>query len=104
MKKILSLFVGISLIASLVACGGSTNSQSTGSGNQSASSSTEATYKIGGIGPITGGAAIYGQAVQRGIQIAVDEINANGGINGSKIEFCSKNLEKSRHKKRFTQR
>ena len=38
------------------------------------------TLKIGGIGPLTGGAAIYGQAVKNGMQIAVDEINTLGGI------------------------
>ena len=36
-------------------------------------------FKIGGIGPLTGGAAVYGQAVYNGAQIAVDEINALGG-------------------------
>lgn len=37
---------------------------------------------FGGIGPITGENAIYGQAVMNGAQIAVDEINAAGGVNG----------------------
>ena len=37
------------------------------------------TFKIGGIGPLTGGAAIYGIAAMNGAQIAVDEINALGG-------------------------
>ncbi len=37
-------------------------------------------YKIGGVGPLTGGAAIYGNAAKNGAQIAVDEINAAGGI------------------------
>ncbi|MEG1395381.1 MAG: ABC transporter substrate-binding protein [Oscillospiraceae bacterium] len=37
-------------------------------------------FKIGGTGPLTGGAAIYGNAAQNGAQIAVDEINAAGGI------------------------
>lgn len=45
------------------------------------------TFKIGGIGPMTGAAATYGAAVENGIQLAVDEINAEGGINGTKIEF-----------------
>ena len=40
------------------------------------------TFKIGGIGPTTGDAAIYGKAVQNGIKLAVDEVNAAGGING----------------------
>src|SRR5699024_3091949 len=43
--------------------------------------------KIGGIGPISGGTAIYGQAVMNGAQIAVDEINAAGGINGMTIDY-----------------
>ncbi len=38
------------------------------------------TLKIGVIGPMTGGAAVYGMAVARGAQIAADEINAKGGI------------------------
>ena len=37
-------------------------------------------FKIGGTGPLTGGAAIYGNAAKNGAQIAVDEINAMGGI------------------------
>ena len=38
-----------------------------------------AAFKIGGTGPLTGGAAIYGMAARNGAQIAVDEINAMGG-------------------------
>ena len=40
----------------------------------------EETYKIGLIGPLTGGAAVYGQAVLHGAEIAVEEINALGGV------------------------
>ena len=36
--------------------------------------------KIGGTGPLTGGAAIYGMAVKNAAEIAVEEINAKGGI------------------------
>ena len=39
-----------------------------------------APIKLGGIGPLTGGAAVYGIAVANGAKIAVDEINALGGI------------------------
>lgn len=63
------------LVASFAGCGSPTGS--TGSD----------TFKIGSMGPITGDAAVYGLAVQRGAQIAVDEINAAGGINGFKIEY-----------------
>lgn len=36
--------------------------------------------KIGGTGPLTGGAAVYGNAAKRGAEIAVEEINALGDI------------------------
>ena len=40
----------------------------------------EDALKIGVIGPMTGGAAVYGNAVARGAQIAANEINAQGGM------------------------
>ncbi len=46
-----------------------------------------ATFKIGGIGPMTGAAAAYGMGVMNGAQIAVDEINEAGGVNGAQLEF-----------------
>ena len=89
MKKALSLFLAGSMVLSLAACGGSKDSTSTT--DSSAASSAEAsgsdTFKIGATGPITGGAAIYGNAVKNGIQIAVDEINEAGGINGYQIDY-----------------
>ncbi len=51
------------------------------------------TFKIGGIGPMTGGAAIYGNAVMNAAQIAVDEINEAGGINGYQVEFNAQDDE-----------
>lgn len=44
-------------------------------------------FKIGAIGPLTGAAANYGNAVVNGAQIAVDEINEAGGLNGVQIEY-----------------
>ena len=58
-----------------------------GETTEAAKASGEGSFKIGGIGPITGGAAIYGQAVMRGAELAIDEINAGGGINGAQIEY-----------------
>ena len=52
-----------------------------------ASGAAGGTFKIGGIGPLTGGAAVYGIAARNGSQIAVDEINAAGGINGMTVEL-----------------
>ena len=76
-KKAVSLAIVSVLALSMSACGDSGN-KSTGSTD---------TFKIGGIGPTTGDAAIYGKAVKNGAQLAVDEINKNGGINGKKIEY-----------------
>ena len=44
------------------------------------------TWKIGGIGPISGGAAVYGQAVMNATELAAQEINEAGGINGYQVE------------------
>ncbi|MDE6847296.1 MAG: ABC transporter substrate-binding protein [Lachnospiraceae bacterium] len=52
-----------------------------------AAAGANGTFKIGGIGPLTGGAAVYGIAAMNGSQIAVDEINAAGGINGMTVEL-----------------
>lgn len=48
-------------------------------GNEPSTGSASGTFKLGGIGPLTGDAAIYGNAAMNGAQIAVDEINALGG-------------------------
>ena len=76
-KKALSLTLVSALAFTMTACGTS----------KKETSSSSDTFKIGGIGPTTGDAAIYGTAVKNGIQLAVDEINANGGIGGKKIEY-----------------
>ncbi len=90
-KKAASLALASAMVFSLAACGGGKDSSE---GNADAT-----TFKIGGIGPITGDTAIYGTAVQNGIQLAVDEINADGGINGYQIEYSfeddQNNSEKS---------
>ena len=46
-------------------------------------------FVIGVSGPLTGGAAMYGQAVVNSAQIAVDEINAAGGLNGIKFKLVA---------------
>ena len=81
MKKTLSmLLAGAMLATALTGCGGSasSSSDSQNSGN-SDSSASGAAFKIGGTGPLTGENAIYGNACKNGAQIAVDEINAEGG-------------------------
>ena len=90
MKKLLSLALALAMTMSLAACGGGSSSSAGQSGAASGASSTSGTsgstsgdasnaFKLGGTGPLTGSASIYGIAAQRGAQIAVDEINAEGG-------------------------
>ena len=47
---------------------------------------------IGGMGPLTGPAAVYGQAVYNSASMAVEEINANGGYKGIKFEVTALGL------------
>lgn len=97
-KRALSLGLALAMAASLTACGSSSSTTETTSaaaadattaaeGASSGAAADGAVFKIGGIGPVTGAAAVYGLAVKNGAQIAVDEINADGGINGYQIEF-----------------
>ncbi len=66
MKKILALTMAAVMSVSLLAgCGGKKDSGA---------------LKIGGVGPLTGGAAIYGNAAKNGATIAAEEINAKGGL------------------------
>ena len=55
-------------------------------------------FIIGGSGPLTGGAAVYGISVKQGAEIAVAEINAAGGINGFPIDFRMEDDEHSTDK------
>lgn len=52
------------------------------------STSTD-TIKIGGMYPLTGGLASYGEPAHNTALIAIDDINAAGGINGKKLELVS---------------
>jgi len=52
--------------------------------------SGEKTYKIGATGPLTGGASSYGISVNQGAMLAVEEINAAGGLNGVLFTFDMK--------------
>ena len=89
-KRFLSLGLAMAMAASLTACGSSSSTTETTTAAAAAGESTAASgevFNIGGIGPVTGAAAVYGLAVKNGAQIAVDEINADGGINGYQIDF-----------------
>ena len=81
-KKLLALALALTMALSLAACGGDSgsNADSTGeAGTEENSGASGTAFKVGVIGPMTGGAAIYGTCVANSAQIAVDEINALGG-------------------------
>ena len=61
----------------------------TGGDSDNAYTANNTEFVIGVSGPLTGGAAIYGLGVQNGAQLAVDEINANGGLNGIKFKLVA---------------
>ena len=82
MKKLISLTLAAAMTMSLLAGCGSNSS----AGTDSADASAE-TFKIGGIGPITGAGAVYGISVKNGAELAIKEINEAGGINGYQIEY-----------------
>ncbi len=76
LKKILCVLMAVAMVACLFgACGENTNTDG------------EKTLKIGFTGPLTGDSAQYGLAVQYGAQLAIDEINEKGGVNGMKLEL-----------------
>ena len=90
-KKLLCITLTLALALGLSACGGGNggnaggnNGGNAGGGNAGGSNAdgniSGAAFKLGGTGPLTGGAATYGIAARNGAQIAVDEINAMGGI------------------------
>lgn len=65
--------------AALTACGGGSSTAASGTAGGSD------VITIGVMGPLTGGAAVYGNAVVNGAMLYIDQVNANGGINGKQI-------------------
>jgi branched-chain amino acid transport system substrate-binding protein len=60
-------------IASMVGCVGSAQAQDV--------------LKIGGVGPLSGGGTAWGLAAQRGIDLAIEAVNAAGGITAGGKSF-----------------
>lgn len=98
LSKIFSIVLTACLVMSLFAgCGNNTGNNATDANNNSSeadgsvadvdSASDELTFKIGCSGPATGDYAMYGLGVKNAMEIAIEEINANGGANGYKLEM-----------------
>ncbi len=87
--KVMSVVMASALCMTVLAgCGKGADSAAPAADNGGA-----ATFKLGVIGPFTGGAAAYGNAVANATQLAVDEVNAAGGINGYQVELKSEDDE-----------
>lgn len=101
-KKILAIVLALVLcLGCFAACsgnsdggneGGTTNSAAAGEDNSPAKGYTakNTKYVIGATGPLTGDAAQYGISVQNGAQLAIDDINKAGGLNGVEFMFDMK--------------
>ena len=78
MKKALLLMTVIAMF--VISCGGKKEAPSN-------------VIKIGYAGPLTGDTAQYGVAVEAGLRMKIEEINAAGGINGKKLELISQDTK-----------
>ena len=73
MKKVFGVLFMLLLVVCLCGCGGGGSD----------------TIKLGSSGPLSGSASIYGQAVEKGVKLAIEEINKAGGVNvnGKMMQF-----------------
>ena len=79
MKKFTALMLAMLMVMSLLAGCGSSEPAADAPAAEAPAAEAGA-IKLGMCGPLTGGAAVYGTAVQAGMEIAVEEINAKGGL------------------------
>jgi len=99
MKKSINILFALLLVVALISgCGTSSTSGSgnkpaeasanNGSGNVASEASQEP-IRLAHIGPLTGNMADFGQHALNGVQVAVEEINENGGVMGRMLEVVS---------------
>ena len=87
MKKVLAMLMAALMVAAMfTGCSSSKPATET----TAAAAAAAGTVKIGMSGPLTGGASAYGLAVKAGMEVAVEEINAKGGL---QIEFNAQDDE-----------
>ena len=79
MKKFIAMLLALVMVLSLAACGAKEEAPAANAEAPAAEAAASA-IKLGMCGPLTGGAAVYGTAVEAGMEIAVEEINAKGGL------------------------
>jgi len=87
-KRMLVALISAIVIVALAACGGDDSESS--SSETAAKDAPAGPYKVGMFGGFTGFLAPFDNSVKQGAQLRIDELNANGGIDGKyKIEFMS---------------
>ena len=95
MKKVLVSILAAAMTLSLAACGGGGTSSAPNNPNtsnpvgsqQPSGSGSGETIRIGIAAPLTGSSAAYGELMVDGAKIAIEEINAAGGVNGQMLEL-----------------
>ena len=93
MKKYLAFAMALAMVAaSFAGCGSSSSApaDTTAAGDAVEAPAGTGIVKVGMSGPLTGGASAYGLAVKAGMEVAVEEINAKGGL---QIEFNAQDDE-----------
>ncbi len=94
LKRFASIFLATSLVVgALAGCGANSSSSSNGTstntneGGSTSSDTSSETIKIGANLELTGDVASYGSSILAGAELAIEEINAAGGIDGKQIEL-----------------
>src|SRR6266849_3944194 len=86
MRRNFLKFLTITLAVGLVGCPPKNESAGGGGGNAATSGGD---ILIGEYGSLTGAQATFGQSTHNAIMMAIDEINAAGGVNGRKIKVLT---------------
>lgn len=86
-RRFLSILLAGCLAASLTACGGT--KEESAAPAESGDSASGGPILLGTISPNTGNLAAYGTAIMNGVNLAVEEINAAGGVLGSQIQVIN---------------
>ena len=101
MKKLVSILLALVLVLSMAACSADTQQPAKTPTEATAETKTEVsaeeskqeqpvaegTVKLGLVTAVTGSNSLVGEESQEGAQLAVDEINAAGGVNGQMLEL-----------------
>lgn len=89
LKKVLSLALALLISLSLAACGGNPGSQGESAGSDGQSTPDAGPIVVGHYSYLTGPTSLLGQNITNGVQVAVDKVNEEGGINGRLIELVT---------------